>query len=106
MVKRYTSIFTLLIVLFLGLILAEGFANAQAPEVTIETLSNRPEAYLDQEVVVSGKLIVIGDYWRYPKFVIVDGKGNRFPVPTFAPLEVVPPLRTRIRSFGPKKDLG
>ena len=64
---------------------------AQPPEIAIEALSQRPEVYEDQEVMVRGKLIVIGDYWRDPKFVIVDERGNKFPVNSWLPFEIIAP---------------
>lgn len=101
MVKKRETILVVLSILFLGLILGQGLANAQKskapvgelkkiPEVTIEALSKGPEMYVDKEVVIRGKLILVGDYWRDGKFLIEDARGNRFPVTTWRALSVTP----------------
>lgn len=88
----------LLIPCIIGLLLGSNRVFAQPPgiqpsEITIGTLSKWPEVYVDREIVVRGKLIVIGDYYASDsKFVIVDEKGNRFPVTTWRPITIAPTL--------------
>ncbi len=92
MVKRHKTILLLIVTLVFGFNLKQGLANAQQPEITIEALSKGAEAYEDREVIVRGKLIVIGNYYSSnSKFVILDENGNRFPVTTWLPITVARP---------------
>ena len=101
--NKFKSIIMLLIFIWLievSLIGSVFPVLAQHEEISINDLNRVPQEYVNQKIVVKGKLRFVGrNYFRDPRFVIEDEAGNRVAVTIWAPLEVPPPMPGKEEPF-------
>lgn len=101
--NKFKSIIMLLIFIWLievTLIASVSPVSAQHEEISINDLNRVPQKYVNQKIVVKGKLRFIGrNYFRDPRFVIEDDAGNKVAVTIWAPLEVPPPMPGKEEPF-------
>lgn len=95
----------LLAVILIGTVL---LVFAQNHEASLTDIKRTPEKYINQKIIVKGRLRLIGrNYFTDPRFAIEDDIGNQIPVAIWAPLEIPPPppgneqsFRTRPKTMG------